>query len=135
METQQQVHKNFVRNKYATELQYAIEQHQTLLINLESELNFYEFLLDSCKFKSPVMNLFERLTQFKIDIANLNENRALLLNEINSITTKIANVSFKNIDLAINELEKTEAKIHNFNTDISHLKSSMFEYLQSVIIK
>ncbi|GAA4884464.1 hypothetical protein GCM10023311_03600 [Flaviramulus aquimarinus] len=133
MEIQKQVHKNFIRSKYAEELQYAIKQHQIYLKSLEKELNFYEFLLDSCKFKSPIMNLFERLTQFKIDIATSNKNRALLLSEINAITFKRSNASLKNIDLIITKLEKIEAKIHNFNTDISRLKSSMFEYLQNVI--
>ena len=134
METLVQVHENFVRNKSAEELQYGLEQHEISLLSLETELNFYEFLLDSCKFKSPVMNLFERLMQFKKDIATSNKKRALLLNKINVLAIKIANAPFKKYDIIIYELEETEVEIHDFETAISHLKSSMFEYLKSVII-
>ncbi|WP_396602008.1 hypothetical protein [Algibacter sp. R77976] len=134
METLLQVHENFVRNKTAEELQYALEQHEISLLSLETELNFYEFLLDSCKFKSPVMNLFERLMQFKKDIATSNKKRALLLNKINVLAIKIANAPFKKYDIIIYDLEEIEVEIQDFKTDIAHLKSSLFEYLQSVII-
>lgn len=134
METLQKTQKSYVRNKSAEELQYAIEQHKISLINLEKELNFYEFLLDACKFKSPVMNIFERVTQFKIDIAISNKKCDILLNDVNSLIIIISNAPFKKYDLIINELEELEIKFHDFSKDISRLKTSMFEYLQSVII-
>ena len=134
METQQLVQQSFVRNKSAEELLYALEQYKISLISLEPELNFYEFLLDSFKFKSPVINLFERLIQFKIDIATAKKNSALLLYEINTLTTKIINAPFKKYDIIIHELEEIEAKINDFIVDVSCLKFSMFEYLKSVII-
>ena len=133
METIPKTNKSFFRNKSAEELQYAIEQYKISLISLEKELNFYEFLLDSCKFKSPVMNIFERVIQFKIEIATSNKKCNLLLNDVNSLIIKIDKAPFKKYDLIINELESLETKFHDFSSDISRLKSSMFEYLQCTI--
>ena len=130
---QMETYKNFIQNKSAEELQHTTEQHQIILKNLETELNFYEFLLDSCRFKSPVINLFEKLVQFKIDIASANIKRGLLLREIDLIIIKIEHASFKTYDLIIDELEELGVKIYNFHEDITHLKFEMYEYLKSVV--
>lgn len=133
------VYKSFNSNKSLEELLYFITNDLQRLTELKIELQFYTILIDKPIFIKNVMNLFEKLSELKNDIIQLEKTRMKLLiklkSHINLISNKIVcqdtvcDIFF--ID-AYNEVEK---ETFNFDKEILNFKSRYYEYIQGVIIK
>lgn len=133
------VYKSFNSNKSLEELLYFITNDLQRLTELKIELQFYTILIDKPIFIKNVMNLFEKLSELKNDIIQLEKTRMKLLiklkSHINLISNKIVcqdtvcDIFF--ID-AYNEVDK---ETFNFDKEILNFKSRYYEYIQGVIIK
>jgi len=133
------VYKSFNSNKSLEELLYFITNDLQRLTELKIELQFYTILIDKPIFIKNVMNLFEKLSELKNRIIQLENTRIKLLikikSHINLISNKIVcqdtvcDIFF--ID-AYNEVEK---ETFNFDKEILNFKSRYYEYIQGVIIK
>lgn len=133
-----EVYRSFNSNKSIEELQYNISRNITTIENLKFELQFYKFLLSKTIFKPHVINLYERLTQFKNEIITMNESSITLINELNSHAHQIRN-KIECEDLAcdnffIKNHDDLELKVFRFNTNIFNFKFRLFQYIESVII-
>ncbi len=124
-------------NKSIDELLYNIRQYRFKLIKLDEELRFYKFLIEANIFKPKVMNLFENLTIFdkKIDLYIIDIQ--IFLNEltthINEISNKIECDNLECDAFFVEEQNKLEIKLYNFNMDVDSFKSQILQYLHSTI--
>lgn len=136
METKN-TYKSFNEDKTVEELQYNMLQHKLKLLSLETELNFYVFIIKTSIFKPNIINLFERLEQFKTQITQLKKTTNDLLYDVNlhikSINNKIECEDLICDKFFIKAHNEIEERIHFNFKEITSLKTQMFEYLQSVI--
>jgi hypothetical protein len=138
METKR-VYKSFNSNKSLEELLYGISNDSQRLTELKIELQYYATLIDKPIFIKNVMNLFEKLSELKNDIIQLEKTRIKLLikvkSHINLISNKIVcqdtvcDIFF--ID-AFNQLEK---EIFHFDNEIFNFKRRYYEYIEGVILQ
>jgi hypothetical protein len=138
METKR-VYKSFNSNKSLEELLYGISNDSQRLTELKIELQYYATLIDKPIFIKNVMNLFEKLSELKNRIIQLENTRIKLLikikSHINLISNKIAcqdtvyDIFFMD---AYNQLEK---EIFNFDNEIINFRRRYYEYIEGVIIQ
>ena len=132
-------YKSFNNDKTVEELEYNMLQYKIRIEYLESEMNFFNFLIDANIFESRIMNLFETLTLFKKDIDFLNQTRKELLNEVIAhsaqLTTKIECDDLACDNYFIKAHDELEEKIIHFFSKAILLKSKIIEYLEGVIKK
>ena len=137
METEN-LYKSFNNDKTIEELQYHMLQYKTRLQNVKAEQEFYSVLINAPIFKPYVINLFERLEQFKMGIKKTEKVASDLLNEVSSHTNKISN-KIECEDVACDSFfikthEVLERKIYDFLTKTTASKSQLFQYIQSVLL-
>lgn len=132
-------YKSFNTDKTVEELEYNMLQYKTRIEYLESEMNFFNFLMEGNVFESRIMNLFETLALFKKDINFLNQTRKELLNEVIAhsaqLTTKIECDDLACDNYFIKEHEELEEKVIHFLSKTTLLKAKIIEYLEGVIKK
>jgi hypothetical protein len=139
METLMHKYQSFNIDKSIEELQYNTLKEETSLENLKFELQFYKMLLSKPIFKPHVMNLYERLTNFKNEIDTLNKNGVSLLNELSKHAHRIRkkiecnDLTFDN--LLIKNHDEIELKVFNYKTKIFNFKFRLFQYIESAMIK
>ncbi|WP_242158931.1 hypothetical protein [Aestuariivivens sediminis] len=131
-------YKSYNDNKSIDELQYNLSLEIDTLENMKLELAFYNHLLDKPIFKEHTINLYERLSDLKHEIQELNTKRIDLLNAIYSHSNHI-NIKIECDDIAcdtffIKEHDAIELKIFNFNRTVANFKYNLFQYLDSVLI-
>lgn len=133
-----QNYKSFNSNKSIEELQYNILKNIMRLENLKLELEFYLTLIDKPIFKNNMMNLYERLANFKSEMKDIDKNRVALLNDSykhnNHISNKIECDDVACDNFFIKQQDAIELKTFNFHKTISDFKFRLFQYLESVFI-
>lgn len=134
-----QTYKSFNSEKSIEELQYHILNDIITIENLKFELHFFNSLLDKAIFKPRIINLYERLTNFKNEIAVINKDCNKLINELNSHSNSIKN-KIECDDMAcdnffIKSHEEIELKTFNFKIKTFNFKFRLFQYIESVISK
>ena len=133
------VYKSFNSNKSLEELLYFITNDLQRLTELKIELQFYTILIDKPIFIKNVMNLFEKLSELKNDIIQLEKTRMKLLiklkSHINLISNKIVSQDTVCDIFFIDAYNEVEKETFNFDKEILNFKSRYYEYIQGVIIK
>ena len=133
----QQVFKNFRHSKSLEELRYELTNHIARLKELDFDLQFWNILIDKPIFKRHVMNLFETLSNFKEEIAELGKEQSLLLKLINSqfrqFTKKKQAQEIIREPEFVNKQHKIELETFNFYVKISCFKFTFYQYMQSVV--
>jgi hypothetical protein len=132
-------YKSFNGNKTVEELEYNMLTYKTRIEYLESELVFFNFLLDKNIFESRIMNLFENLALFKKEISFLNKTRKTILNDLTKHAGQLA-TKIECDDLAcdyyfINKHDELEENILHFFLKTTLFKNKIIEFIESVIKK
>ncbi|WP_338733444.1 hypothetical protein [Mangrovimonas cancribranchiae] len=130
-------YRSYNTDKTLEELQYNINTCKIRLENTKAEIVFYEFILSAPMYKNSVINLFETLQQFKTKLQELERQGLQLIEDINAHVNQIAKKNECEDVMCDNYFlqhhDNLERKAHNFFTELSTLKSAMFDYLKSVI--
>ncbi|RSK40418.1 hypothetical protein [Mangrovimonas spongiae] len=130
-------YRSYNTDKTLEELQYNINKHKIRLENTKEEIVFYEFILSAPMYKNSIINLFETLQQFKTKLQELERQVLQLIEDINVHVNQIAKKNECEDVMCDNYFlqhqDNLERKTHDFFTELSILKSAMFDYLKSVI--
>ena len=133
----QEEYKSFNSKKSIEELQYIMLQYNKRLQELETEQNFYNFLIGASVFKNQILNVFEILEQFKNELnINLKSIRELLDkvdSQIDLISKKIECDNLLCDSFFVREYDDLELEIYSFFQNISDFKSQFFSYMESTI--
>ncbi|MDU8885706.1 hypothetical protein RXV94_06005 [Yeosuana sp. MJ-SS3] len=133
----QEEYKSFNSKKSIEELQYIMLQYNKRLLELETEQNFYNFLIGASVFKNQILNVFEILEQFKNELnINLKTIRELLDkvdSQIDLISKKIECDNLLCDSFFVREYDDLELEIYSFFQNISDFKSQFFSYMESTI--
>ena len=116
---------------------YNMLQYKARLQGIKIEQEFFKFLVEASIFRPKIINLFERLEQYKSGIHQTGKKTINLLNEVDSHINKITNkIECDNLacdDFFIKIHEALEHNIFNFFVESEGSKVEIFQYLQSVI--
>jgi hypothetical protein len=133
------VYKSFNSNKSLEELLYCISNDSQRLTELKIELQFYATLIDKPIFIKNVMNLFEKLSELKNRIIQLEKTRIKVLikikSHINLISNKIACQDTVYDTFFMDAYNQLEKEIFNFDNEIFNFKRRYYEYIEGVIIQ
>jgi hypothetical protein len=133
------VYKSFNSNKSLEELLYCISNDSQRLTELKIELQFYATLIDKPIFIKNVMNLFEKLSELKNRIIQLEKTRIKVLikikSHINLISNKIACQDTVYDSFFMDAYNQLEKEIFNFDNEIFNFKRRYYEYIEGVIIQ
>lgn len=132
------LYKSFINEKAIEELQYNMLQYKTRLLYVKVEQDFYNMLINAPIFKPRVINLYERLEQFRRGIKQTEILVSALLIEVNSHINKISS-KMESEDLVgdgffLKEHEELEHRIYDFLMKSIESKSQLFQYIQSVLL-
>ena len=135
--TPKNIYKSYNAGKTIEELQYNMLQYRTRLKDLETEFQFFEFLLNAPIYHSTTINLFENLQQFKTTIRSCKKQSQKLVMGLSTHTNQIAQ-KIECEDLIcdhffIQNHDTLELEIDTFFDTLSGFKIRMFQYLESVI--
>jgi hypothetical protein len=131
--------KTSTEQRKVEKLHWEIQQWKLQLQFIDNENLFISRLLDSNIFKPNILNLFERLQDYKHRLKKLSDAEEKLRHEISkhesnlgSILERTDNVS--SLDYYINH-DKLQSKVATYIEDFQKLKSEIFNYVGGLLKK
>ena len=131
-------YRSFNSNKSIEELKYNISKAISKLENLQLELEFYTLLVEKPIYKKHMPNVFERLTEFRKELVQLDKTRKKVLQDLYKQARLIKN-KIECQDMAcdtffIKTQDDMELQVVHFQNSLSDFKFKFFPYLKSVLI-
>ena len=131
--------KEFDHSKSLDELHYECLQFSAKLNFISSELKFLKNLIKTYPFKNKMLNLFERVQLFAIEIDTLNKERTNLLNELLKHEIELKSMiecDKLNCDnFYIIKHQKLAALIFNYYKKYQDFKIKIYQYITGIIVQ
>jgi predicted nuclease with TOPRIM domain len=129
--------KEFQHSKSMDELLYENSQFTANLNFINTELEFLKHLIKTYSFRNKILNLYERIQLFSIQIDKLNDEKNELLNKIKHHETELngmlecEELSCDNFYMM--EHQKLAALIFNFIQKYQEFKTEIYQYITGII--
>ena len=129
--------KEFHHSKSMDELLYENSQFITNLNFINTELKFLKHLIKKYPFKNKMLNLFERVQLFGIQIDTLNDEKSEILSEIKKHETQLKGMlecdELSCDNFYMMEHQKLAASIFNYIKDYQEFKTEIYQYITGII--
>ena len=129
--------KEFHHSKSMDELLYENSQFTANLIFINTELKFLKHLIKTYPFKNKMLNLFERVQLFSIEIDKLNNEKNKILNQIVKNETELKGM-LECDELSCDnyyamEHQKLAVSIFNYTQKYQDFKTEIYQYITGMI--
>jgi len=129
--------KEFHHSKSMDELLYESTQFTANLNFIDSELKFLKHLIKTYPFKNKMLNLFERVQLFGIEIDSLNEEKDSILNEIKKHEVELKGMiecdELSCDNFYVMEHQKIAALVFNYIQKYQEFKTEIYQYITGII--
>lgn len=127
------------QEKKVEELHWELQQWKSQFQFMQDETTFIGSLLDSYAFQPNTPNLFERLQDYKSDIAKITATKEELRKHISTHENELGGM-LESTDVSrdlnyYREHDQLKAKIDTFFEGFKTLKSEIFNYTGSILKK
>lgn len=127
----------FNRDKSINELFFYTSIWKSEFEFIKIELSFLKLLIKTYPFKSKIPNMFEHLQLFILNIDKLEEDRNLILENIelhrNQLSKKLKRNDLKHDDFNILTYDNLADEIFNYLESYKNLKSKIYQYINGLI--
>ena len=129
--------KDFYHSKNMDELLYENAQFTANLNFINTELKFFKHLIKTYPFKNKMLNLFERVQLFSIEIDTFKDEKNKILHQIVKHETEL-NGMLECDELSCDnfymmEHQKLAASIFNYTQKYQDFKTEIYQYITGII--
>jgi len=129
--------KEFHHSKSMDELLYETGQFTANLNFINTELKFLKHLIKTYSFKNKILNLFERIQLFSIEIDTLNKEKNNILNEIREHETELKGMlecdKLSCDNFYVVKHQKLAAIIFSYIQKYQDFKTEIYQYITGII--